>query len=638
MPKNIAEKPSDHRYSIAIGAIVVLGAALLISILAPLTPFWGMAALSIQPVWFRVALVLISAAIALFGVHLISVVTGLIARITSRVQKIGVITATLAGLFTLFLWLSSETQVLGDGYTILAYIQKGILYKYTESLEILLHIGVTKLLKPFVSDPELKSFRLLSGMAGLLYAVGTFYLSKEMFDEIHGRALGVISFWSIGIVALFFGYVENYAFISATFPFVFYFALRFMRGQASIWAVLLSALLACGFHLSAISIMPGIAYLLFVKNKRNVLYRSRYPILVTFSMIVLILGSFVILSEKGHIFVSFTASESFPYTLLSAQHLWDLLSELALLSAFSIFMIAILIVGPKSRRNAKDVSSVPTFFFICAAATGLFTILIDPLLGSFRDWDLLAIYAVPLNAAVLSFARFRVNLKPLYKPLADASIAFLVFFTAPWVIFNHGPVKRVLPTCFDIVESDIHYSTDYDRGGRLLSWAVVASSVLQEYDEAIRITDRYLRVNPGHVGALHIQSFSHAKKGESEQALQLMQKILDSAPDNVEYVFQTARLAVQARRYELVEQLISRLPANRALHPKLVGVSACADYHLGRMEEAGRKFIQAISLGYDDPDGFLEYAAYLESVGMHDSSAVIRARSDSLLRALEAER
>jgi tetratricopeptide (TPR) repeat protein len=166
----------------------------------------------------------------------------------------------------------------------------------------------------------------------------------------------------------------------------------------------------------------------------------------------------------------------------------------------------------------------------------------------------------------------------------------------------------------------------------------VASSVLQEYDEAIRITDRYLRVNPGHVGALHIQSFSYAKKGEFEQALQLMKKILDSAPDNVEYVFQTARLAVQARRYELVDELLSTLSANRATHPKLVGVSACADFHLGRLEEAGRKFAQAISLGYDDPDGFLEYAAYLESVGMHDSSAVIRAKSDSLLKSLEAER
>ena len=172
-----------------------------------------------------------------------------------------------------------------------------------------------------------------------------------------------------------------------------------------------------------------------------------------------------------------------PYSLFSGRHLLDLLN-LFLLN----FPLLLLILIVSSLRK----KFIAPFYLIMIGPSLLFTILVDPKLGAYRDWDLLSIASAPIIAFAVS-ALANVKCREYSKPYSIYIIIGLFGFihTGSWIVQNTSQEKSYT-IVKDQVKADIHYSREYKLGYGNKSWALLANRYAKDSDELIRaLFERY---------------------------------------------------------------------------------------------------------------------------------------------------
>lgn len=285
-------------------------------------------------------------------------------------------------------------------------------------------------------------YHLLSPVAGLLYLLAAWAVSRTS-----ARQMGVpqwLSFallTSIGVMQLFFGYIENYSFAAAGILLYLWLALLTLSDKSPLWLATLTLAISNTFHPSTIVYWPSLVWLTWhLMHVRN---NQRAHLVYQFVMPPFVIGlALLMLMELGdHGIVTLlttdrpgggdarwlvplwsTTTRWERYTMFSWAHLRDIVNEQLLVGPIllpTLFIIGLLqiynnlsfarnmnrstgngtalwTVGSKSGQDDRQEYATIVFLALATACHLLLTWIWNPDYGGQRDWDLFSLSAVPL--------------------------------------------------------------------------------------------------------------------------------------------------------------------------------------------------------------------------------------------------
>ncbi|MEM7533649.1 MAG: hypothetical protein AAF639_15805 [Chloroflexota bacterium] len=268
-------------------------------------------------------------------------------------------------------------------------------------------------------------YRILSPIAGVLYLLVTWALSRRWHRAYHMPmwvSFGLLS--SLGIMQLFFGYIENYSFAAVGILCYLWLALGVLNGQRPLWLAAIVLAFTHATHPSTIVLAPSLLYCGCVQWRANE-HKHTLSILtqIAIPMLVIGVGTFALMEAGGH-GISALLGDDKPgggdgrwlvplwatttrwehYTLFSWLHLRDFLNE-QLLVAPVILPSLVWLLAVK-RHWPKHVNT--HFLGIATSCYLLFVWLWNPDYGGQRDWDLFSLAAIPMTVLLIELlAQFK---------------------------------------------------------------------------------------------------------------------------------------------------------------------------------------------------------------------------------------
>lgn len=481
--------PEMHYRMQARTEVALLKALLLLvavaGLLASFNPewhLWGLDSSRVFPIWLRVTLVL-TLIVAILPVRF-NPVTPLLERLTGNGNRgparLAVLLLLLSYLAAAFLFFS-ENHILGDGQTLLHNIENGMWFSATEPFDYLAH-QLANVIIPLSENSALWSYRMVSLIASTLFLLTIATVSRERPLLVTIVAAGL----TFAAVQFFFGYVESYT-LSFLFSFLYLLSAdRDLRSRRISWRTIVALLLALGFHLSSVVLLPSLVFL--ISNR----FRSRRSAWIATVVSVLILLVGVLFAGKSiditQITVPLLPTEQNPYSLLSVQHLTDLLNIMLLDYPLLPLLLFVLLFN-------RELSA--RWFYLTALLPALlFVIIIDPKIGAMRDWDLLAVATAPALVALIGLINFwyqqdRTLIYSICMPL----LLFALLSSGSWILLNSSS-DAAYPYTREVIRRDVHYSASYYQGYRNKSWGTLVSELHQDYGEAVRAQLIRLRAAP----------------------------------------------------------------------------------------------------------------------------------------------
>jgi hypothetical protein len=585
MVKNLDSFPRDIS-KIQIGILLISLISLIVSF-NPQWHLWGLDSLQSFPVVLRIALLLLLA-LALVpriqrsvGERLSEWRTTLASR-TIAVYYL-IITAILLALFVL---LSSNNHLLGDGYSLLGNLASGESQASFESLTKLL----TSVVFSFTNGGDsgaLWTYRILAYGAGAVF-LGSLWFYAESKAEVWIDLVVTLSF---GTIQLFAGYAENY---TLSFLFMFLYlrsALRDLDRQRLSPLTVAFLLVAIAFHLQGGVLLPSLIYLVYMR------WHSRTVLVLSAGFSLVLLAGAVIYSmsiaKLELILVPLSPNSVTPYSLFCHEHLSDLLN-LFLLN-YPLALVILLTVSFWKMRFR-------TFHLLSILGTMLFTIMIDPKIGAIRDWDLLSVATAPLLVATLDMLHLPSSLHRqrvwcLFIPI----LLFAMMHTGSWIMRNFS-AKNSYAYIKSVVQTDPHYSDLYDQGYRNIPWALTIMSLYADSSEGIRSLEVRVKAKPEEeriryvLAALH-QQYRHDPRTAARLMSGHWQQLLDTpvAITNLGSIF------IQAGYLNEAEKMFEAFVASGGKDPQILSSLAIRKEVNGEFEPAWRYYKAWLDLQQKPP-------------------------------------
>lgn len=432
------------RGSLAVG---VAGGFLALHLLplAGLVPCaWGVDAPASLPV---------AACAAFFGLGAVALLPPVRARLAAglvRLARGGSLTAALilAAAVALFVGARSAVPLLGDGQLHLADLQRlaadGTPFReirWANNNSPLANAVVYALLhavqgvSPAGTDIALRTFRILSVTSGVLYVLLARDAARRIGQDAVERSVVLAFLLTAGYVQLFAGYVEYYAPLAVlVLAFVVLAAVAAER-QRMPWEAALVLGVAIAYHISAATLVPALAVAGAASGKGpgsraaaagGVTVFAGAVALVLFRALGFDPIAAVRSPEVSHLLPVFAApGYRQAYRLFDVRHAVDLLWQYLLVTPGAVLGIAMMRRGAES----ADTRVLP----VAAAVPVLFTVVVNPEVGAFRDWDALAFAAVPLTVwAAVRVARAGADALRATMPV----LAVAALHTAAWLASN----------------------------------------------------------------------------------------------------------------------------------------------------------------------------------------------------------
>jgi hypothetical protein len=476
-----------------------------------------------------------------------------------------------AALFTAgMLLLPSRNHLMGDGMQRLG--DAGQTFMYTEPLDILVHRLVY-----LIVGSSLLSYRIVGFVTGLFYLNGIRLLVRFGTSPIE-KAIIALAFLCTATIQFYFGYVESYGLINLFILYYLYFAWKCVKEGRVTAAPAVFFILATMSHLSGAALFPSLVFL----------YRNRFPWVTKYVLPLVILAGIVVFFFGlywSHL-VTLLPNDYSTYSLFSGAHLRDLLCLLLLVSpAFFLVLIG--------RRWDK----AATFTAIALAGTLLYTIMIDPVLGAVRDWDMLSVFALPLAGLIALRAPRRAIVLAL---LAATIVARII----PWLVFNSE-----LRTDFvkQMLANDIHYSEHFDNAWRLASWGVLLYEC-RDLEGAEEAWKKLLTFNPRQLNLINCLSSlgrAQCELAKYPEACQTYLRLTELEPENLEYRYRACYLLFRMGDNENARKLLNGGPPEFLENPNtvrlLAGILAATGHHQEAVEIIEKNPLQ------DEDDDYLPY-------------------------------
>jgi tetratricopeptide (TPR) repeat protein len=420
------------------------------------------------------------------------------------------------------LLLPSENHLLGDGLTHLGNPMR--VFSSTEPLEILLHHLVY-----LAVGKSLLSYRIVAFVAGLFYLLAI-YLISRLGETPLERSIIALAFICLATIQFYYGYVEHYTLLNLFMFYYLYFSWRDIRKENLTVLPFMFFLLAFVSHLSAIVLLPSVYYLYWPRLKKW-LFLLAIPIIVGGIIAAFTVGIWTIA-------VPLLANDFSTYTLFSRAHLSALVMLFLLISP--AFFLAFWKVKPGRQM---------VFTVVTLAGTLCFTVLIDPKIGALRDWDLLAIFAIPLAGLIALRA-------PRHYLTVVTLMIIIVIRIIPWLAFNSKLQGEFVEKS---VLSDLHYTQQYDNGRRLSSWGLILYKV-GDYQGAKEAWLQRLKYDPNQINTLSMLAPLLFKMGEYPESYQTYLRMLELQPDNPEYRYRASYVLFQMGDNDNARKMLTDAP------------------------------------------------------------------------------
>lgn len=306
-------------------------------------------------------------------------------------------------------------------------------------------------------------YRLLSPVAGILYLAVVLQLGRMKALAPAWLTFGLLA--SLGVMQLFFGYVENYSFAAAGILAYLWLGLGVMDGKRPLWLAAATLALLNATHPSTIVLSPSLLFIAWQQWRdgcipgRRVLGEIALPVLLAAG------GTLLLMEVGGHglaelfgddrpgggdgrwlvpLFATTTRWEH--YTLFSWPHLRDFLNQQVLVAPVILPALLLLWVGTfRSGLRFTD-STLSTqekntarFLWIAAGCYWLLIWLWNPDYGGQRDWDLFSLSAIPSALLLVWLLPRRLTLPRLRQAGALPLILFQSLHTVAFVYQNRLP-------------------------------------------------------------------------------------------------------------------------------------------------------------------------------------------------------
>lgn len=317
-------------------------------------------------------------------------------------------------------------------------------------------------------------YRLLSPLAGWLYLGGVWAISRDERFAPGWLSFGLLT--SLGVMQLFFGYVENYSFAAAGVLLYLAWGRRVLQGKSPLWQAATIAALTHATHPSTIVLAPSLLYLGWQQIRvepqgtkppaRDVFGVGVFGIGMAIALPMLLIGgaTFALMEWGGHGLEALLTSDRpgggdgrwlVPlwrtttrwehYTLLSWPHLRDVLNQQVLVAP--VVLPALLWLGLLSRGCASSGPDSEAdrlrrytvrFYAVAAVSYLLFTLVWNPDYGGQRDWDLFSLAALPTALWLLAVAPVAASRRGLAAGMVPL-LLLQTLHTAAWVYQNTLP-------------------------------------------------------------------------------------------------------------------------------------------------------------------------------------------------------
>jgi tetratricopeptide (TPR) repeat protein len=577
----------SNRLAIAPIFLAAFTILILVASLNPQWNLWGLDFISVLPLWLRLTLITI---IIILAVPQVSRKTGdSISKFLSKqtLRHLTYIYIFIVGLvFFLSFILQSESHILGDGFNVLGNIADSNISLGTEPLEYLFH----RLLALFFSGPDaaLNAYRFASHLAFLIFFISLYYLINDKIGLL--IALTIVLCFST--MQFFFGYVENYtyAFI-LSFIFIWLAQNDYFRNAISIPTIIIFVL-SISFHLRNIIFLPLLLLLAFNRFQRKKIFALVSGAILTLGIGLGIFALKSVVIDPASILLPLTASPSNNYTLLSGQHIRDMLNLLLL--NFPLIILLPLIGKGIGKRYF-------VFWATAIIPALLFTFLIDPKIGAARDWDLLSVASAPIMLALITaLISWKAANRKSLMAIIPALFIFAILHTGSWIFcnsngaFSYARIKA-------IVDSDEHYSVNYYSGYRNKSWANAVNVEFKDIDEALRALKVRYQGDPNDTLNNGNLVTACLLAGDTVYAIQFIRDNWRRFVGNYGLTSQFGAAMVVAREYIDAEKILRTQLSSAEASYSLFYNYGVVMAHLGKTDLAIEYYNRAFKIWYDAP-------------------------------------
>ncbi len=454
------------------------------SIFLPHTRLWGINLLTYFPwkvafLFTLLSLVFILPFFLKFWARIIEGVTDWILFLQQRIGTLG-FTVAIVGLSVLLFWaFRSPVQLLGDGQLLInnsSYIlredvpiePRTVVFEGRVPLTMVVYVNFARFLFSHFGIPVETILRLVSIIGGGIFIFLVLRFLKFLEADLWIIIVSIsLLFFQAGI-QLFFGYIEFYPlYFVSTFMYCFA-GLLCLRGRVPIIIPFFALLLTIALYYLGVIFIPSFLYLFVqtkIKDKIGKWFTIRLILLIYLLSLVVFGFYYVQSGEYGrrYSFVPIVPKQvETLYTLLSPEHLLDLMNAFLLWSFPLLLILCVMLLFFRREVNWNDSPviflTISALYFILIAMVG------NPELGFPRDWDFFVSSSPPiilLTIFILSTLRFSLR----FKQYLAISVFGMSFFTVlPWVWINASATKSA-NRFIDILQLDelwiTHNATTY---------------------------------------------------------------------------------------------------------------------------------------------------------------------------------
>ena len=448
------------------------------------------------------------------------------------------------------------------------------------------------------------TYRIYSCVSGILFLVAVGYAARILGKDAIERFLIMTLLLGAGYMQLFFGYVENYAFL---FPFMLLYLLlgiRAIEGRAALWApaALLGVLMA--LHITMMTLAPSLLALAVfkVRTDRTSGSATRGRSAVNAALAILLAGIFFFgallliqfdlvayLQKRQGFYILNLFAEPGPkqhYRLFSVGKLSDFVNQYVLVAPS--FLMVLLLCRSRGRPHGSD----RQFVLVAALFPVLFTVVANPELGAFRDWDVFAFAALPLTlwAAITAVRDIRSRLD------SRNTIALICSAAALHTLFWIG-------TNTDVSSAEARYTGQLE--GEFLSaharshgWETLA---VYHRDhgrnaQAIRAYEKVVEVDPEFSGGYYNLGNLYYDMKRYDRAAAYFRKVIALKPDFVEAYFNLGNLQFDTGNYDLAIANFKRVIALKPDFAEAHFQAGNAWFGIREYEKAAGHFETAVRL------------------------------------------
>ncbi len=523
------------------------------------------------------------------------------------------------------IFLASATPLLGDGQLHVRELGAGHWESHPRIDRSPLTFWFLHWTYAWIKDfaTPLQTYAWVSRVAGIGFLFLAARTSRVFAEERGERWMLFLILISQGYIPLFFGYVENY---SLLFPLTLgYLILCKAALEKRVSVMLPAALLGLmvPMHFVTLAMAPAVVCSAIFRTEKEV--QSRAVSLLGLGALPAIAG--LLLVGMGlpvdALFRSEPMSHTLPlagivlhhqpYLLVSWDHAIEVVNQYALVAP-GLLICAGIIPFAINLRDRTDV-----LLLLAALPLVTFTLLFNPEIGAFRDWDAFALPAIPLSILVgrwicRAFRKSQVLRQAVWVVLLVSAAHSIL-----WIGVNaDGEASERRYSLLLKEAGNSRYAQAYGAESLAAYYRDLGhlDDALAAFEDACRIASQNPRYHVGRAYVLSLMGDSAAAETALKDALVLSPDRLDTMINLGMLYLETGRLA-EARSI-LTQAVVRNRQGTRALH-----ALGMISYRMGDYEVAEGLFRRAAELAPENVTYRVDLGTALQSRGEPGKAEVI---------------